>query len=63
MSIVVVALLKEGEDVAQWSDRMKSKAHRTSVRSFADKRRRVFSYYDFSKCNDEQVFAITTKKP
>ncbi|CAI7490184.1 CFC_collapsed_G0057510.mRNA.1.CDS.1 [Saccharomyces cerevisiae] len=64
MSIVVVALLKEGEDVAQWSDRMKVQGPpHISAFFFADKRRRVFSYYDFSKCNDEQVFAITTKKP
>ncbi|KOH00041.1 Protein phosphatase 2C 2 [Saccharomyces pastorianus] len=63
MSIVVVALLKDGENPATWADRIKAKPRHSTIRSFADKRRRVFSYYDFSKSNDEQVFAVTTKRP
>ncbi|CEP60643.1 type 2C protein phosphatase PTC3 LALA0_S01e15654g [Lachancea lanzarotensis] len=60
MSIVIVALLKDEESVEQWFSRIRSKKHVANV-SFEERRRAVFSFYDFPK-NDADVFAVSTKK-
>lgn len=60
MSIVIVALLKDGESVDEWFTRVRNKKHATPV-SFEDRRRAVFSFYSFPK-DDSEVFAVSTKK-
>lgn len=61
MSITVVALLKPGENLDKWFERIRSKKHETPV-SFESKRRSIFTYYQFPK-EDEDVFEVTTKRP
>ncbi|SCV01277.1 LANO_0F10990g1_1 [Lachancea nothofagi CBS 11611] len=60
MSIVIVALLQDEESIEDWTSRIRSKKHIASV-SFAERRRAVFSFYDFPK-EDSEVFAVSTKK-
>lgn len=60
MSIVIVALLKEGESLDTWFKRIRDKKYSTPT-SFESARRAVFSYYDFPN-NDEEIFAVSTKK-
>ncbi|SCV04469.1 LAME_0H18690g1_1 [Lachancea meyersii CBS 8951] len=60
MSIVIVALLKDEESLEEWFSRIRSKNHVANV-SFEERRRAVFSFYDFPK-NDAEVFAVSTKK-
>lgn len=60
MSIVIVALLKDGESLNDWFKRIRDKKHDASV-SFEARRRSIFSFYEFPK-DDSEVFAISTKK-
>lgn len=61
MSITIVALLKPGETLGKWFERIRSKNHETPV-SFESKRRSIFTFYQFPK-EDENVFDVTTKRP
>ncbi|SCU97825.1 LADA_0H08548g1_1 [Lachancea dasiensis] len=61
VSIVIVALLKDGESIDEWFSRIRSKKHSTPI-SFEQRRRAVFSFYEFPK-DDAEVFAVSTKKP
>ncbi|CAR26150.1 hypothetical protein ZYGR_0E01330 [Zygosaccharomyces rouxii] len=61
MSITIVALLKPGENLGKWFERIRSKKHQTPV-SFESKRRSIFTYYQFPK-EDANVFEVTTKRP
>ncbi|CAR22097.1 type 2C protein phosphatase PTC2 [Lachancea thermotolerans CBS 6340] len=60
MSIVVVALLKDGETIDEWFTRIRNKKHSAPV-SFEDRRRAIFTFYNFPK-DDSEVFAVSTKK-
>ncbi|QLG70864.1 hypothetical protein HG535_0A08090 [Zygotorulaspora mrakii] len=60
MSISIVALLKEGESLQEWFSRIRSKNYDIKI-SFEQRRRQIFSYYQFSK--DSDVFDVTTKRP
>ncbi|SCU89080.1 LAMI_0D12332g1_1 [Lachancea mirantina] len=60
MSIVIVALLQPEESLDVWFERMRAKKHAPLV-SFEDKRRSVFSFYEFPK-DDSEVFVVSTKK-
>lgn len=61
MSITIVALLKENENLQQWFERIRSKHHPTPI-SFESRRRSIFTYYQFPK-DDNNVFEVTTKQP
>ncbi|QLL31685.1 hypothetical protein HG536_0B05500 [Torulaspora globosa] len=61
MSISVVALLKDGETVGQWFERIRAKNYNIEV-SFEKRRRQVFTYYHFPK-DDASIFEVTTKHP
>ncbi|CAI4926827.1 AVN_HP_G0054980.mRNA.1.CDS.1 [Saccharomyces cerevisiae] len=60
MSISIVALLKENESESQWFERMRSKNYNIQT-SFVQRRKSIFDFHDFSD-DDNEVFAITTKK-
>ena len=60
MSISIVALLKEDESETQWFERIRSKNYNIYT-SFVQRRKNIFDFHDFSD-NDEEVFAVTTKK-
>lgn len=60
MSIIIVALLKPGEDEAAWSKRILSKNFEPPI-SFENQRRAVFHFYDFPK-NDDHVFEVTNRR-
>lgn len=60
MSIIIVALLKEGEDEKSWAQRILAKDY-TPPNSFEDQRRLVFHFYDFPD-NDDHVFEVTNKR-
>lgn len=61
MSISIVALLKDGETVNQWFERIRRKGYNIDI-SFEKRRRQVFSYYQFPK-DDASIFEVTTKRP
>lgn len=60
MSITIVALLKEGENISQWFDRIRAKNYDRPI-SFELKRKVIYNYYEFK--DDKTIFDITTKKP
>lgn len=60
MSIIVVALLKDGEDEASWAQRIMAKNY-IPPNSFEDQRRLVFHFFEFPE-NDDHVFEVTTRK-
>ena len=62
MSITIVALLKDGESVEQWFQRIREKNYDRPI-SFELKRRVIYSYYDFAGDDESNIFEITTKKP
>ncbi|KAG0662370.1 Protein phosphatase 2C 2 [Maudiozyma exigua] len=57
MSIVIVALLKDGETVEEWFVRMKQKDLPDTI-SFEERRRMIYSQY----LPERDIFAITTPK-
>lgn len=59
MSITIVALLKDQEDIDHWFTRMRAKNYECPI-SFELKRRVIYNYYEFTKDN---IFDTTTKKP
>ncbi|KAL3229274.1 Uncharacterized protein RNJ44_02361 [Nakaseomyces bracarensis] len=65
MSLVIVALLKGSETLEQWFTRIRAKNY-TGRDTFENKRREVFSFYDFSKDKGDSendpsgVFAVTS---
>lgn len=61
MSIVIVALLKDGESIDSWFTRIRGKNYSKPI-SFALKRRVIYNYFEFP-ADDSSVFDITTKKP
>ena len=60
MSITIVALLKDGEAVEQWFERIRAKNYDRPI-SFELKRKVIYNYYQFK--DDKSIFDITTKKP
>lgn len=67
MSIVIVALLKENENLEQWFERIRSKKYNIPV-SFAQRKRNIFTYYEFPEAtsaneDEDPVFDVTIKKP
>lgn len=61
MSISIVALLKDSENVEQWFERIRAKKYNITT-SFEKRRRQVFTYFQFPK-DDASVFDVTTKRP
>ncbi|CCD22333.1 type 2C protein phosphatase PTC2 NDAI_0A01750 [Naumovozyma dairenensis CBS 421] len=61
MSIVIVALLNDGESVNDWFERVRAKKHNTPI-SFELKRKVIYNYYEFPT-DESAIFDITTKKP
>lgn len=60
MSVTIVALLKDGESVEQWFERIRAKNYDRPI-SFELKRKVIYNYYEFK--DDKSIFDITTKKP
>lgn len=60
MSIIIVALLKEGENELQWMERMRLKNY-SPPRSFEEQRRQIFNFFNFSN-DDDLLFDVSTKK-
>lgn len=62
MSIIIVALLKDGETEEKWLERMRDKQYQ-GLQSFEVRRKKIFSYhYDFSTEHDDSLFDISTKQ-
>lgn len=61
MSITIVALLKPGENVEQWFERVRAKNHARPI-SFALKRKVIYNYFEFPE-DESRIFDVTTKKP
>ncbi|CCH60310.1 hypothetical protein TBLA_0C05140 [Henningerozyma blattae CBS 6284] len=67
MSIVIVALLKDGESIEEWSSRIRNKNKNSTNKtnktnqdiSFEERRKKIYPSFAFP--NDD-IFAITTKK-
>ncbi|CAL9735724.1 protein phosphatase 2C homolog 3 [Monosporozyma servazzii] len=60
MSINIVALLKGGESVSEWFDRIRGKNYDRPI-SFELKRKVIYNYYEFK--DDKTIFDVTSKKP
>ncbi|XBW37900.1 hypothetical protein QEN19_003480 [Hanseniaspora menglaensis] len=59
MTMMVVALLKEGETLQLWKNRVLSKNIKLDEdANFVDYRKKIFNYYQFE---DEQEFSVTRK--
>lgn len=59
MTMMVVALLKKGETLAQWKERVLAKDIKLADEvNFVDYRKKVFNYYQFE---DNQEFFVTRK--